>query len=86
MQGFPQEVDQWRGFLRISYCLRTIGYCFLEIFVGDKALMEGNKVVMADLPSSPRWENPGVRDSQIDNILAVITLQLSEGQRFFVII
>ena len=35
------------GFLTICYCSRTIGcfpYCFLEIFVGDKTLMEGAKL------------------------------------------
>ena len=36
------------GFLTIGYCLRTVGhcfpYCFLEIFVGEKALMEGTKL------------------------------------------
>ena len=38
------------GFLKLGHCLRTIGhcfpYCFLEIFVGGKALMEGDKAVM----------------------------------------
>ena len=32
------------GFLTIGYCLRTVGHCFLEIFVGEKALMEGTKL------------------------------------------
>ena len=36
------------GILTIGYCLRTVGhcfpYCFLEIFVGEKALMEGTKL------------------------------------------
>ena len=45
------------GLLSIGYCSRTIGYCFpyyfLEIFVGDKALMEGDKVVMGDPPVLP---------------------------------
>ena len=38
------------GDLTIDYCLRTIGYCFpycfLEIFFGEKALMEGDKFVI----------------------------------------
>ena len=38
------------GFLTIGYCFP---YCFLEIFVGDKALMEGDKVVMGGSPSPP---------------------------------
>ena len=50
---FPRRLAHG-GFLTIGYCLRTIGYCFpysfLEIFVGDKTLMEGNKVVMGDPP------------------------------------
>ena len=45
------------GFLTIDNYLRTIGYCFhycfLEILWGDKALMEGNKVVMGESPSPP---------------------------------
>ena len=44
-------------FLTIGYCLRTIGYCFsccsLEIFVGDKALMEGIKSWWGDPPVPP---------------------------------
>ena len=45
------------GFLTIGYCLRIIRYCFpycfLEIFVGrDKALMEGDKVMMGGSPNS----------------------------------
>ena len=43
------------GFLTIDYCLQTIGYCFLEVFVGDKALMEGDKVTMGVPPTR---ENP----------------------------
>ena len=43
---FPRRLTNG-GFLTINYCLRIIGYCFrhcfLEIFVGDKALMEGDK-------------------------------------------
>ena len=30
------------GFLTICYCLRTIGYCFLEIFVGGQGLDGGD--------------------------------------------
>ena len=41
----------------MDYCSRTIGYCFsccfLEIFVGEKALMEGDKVMMGESPSPP---------------------------------
>ena len=29
-------------------------YCFLEIFVGDKDVMEGSKVII--IPQSPHWE------------------------------
>ena len=42
------------GFLTIGYC---IPYYFLEIFWGDKALMEGDKVVKGDLPV-PHWGKP----------------------------
>ena len=38
-----------------GYCLRTICYCFLEIFW---ALMDGDKVMMGGSPSPPTWENP----------------------------
>ena len=45
------------GFLTIGYCLRATGYCFpycfLENFVGGKALMEVHKVVIWDPPSPP---------------------------------
>ena len=34
----------------IGYCLRTIGYCFLEIFVGGQGLDGGDKVVMGNPP------------------------------------
>ena len=34
--------------LLICYCSREIGYCFPEIFLGDKALMEGEKFVIED--------------------------------------
>ena len=41
--------------LTIGYYLRTTGYCFpycfLKIFVEDKALIEGDKVVMGGSPS-----------------------------------
>ena len=49
------------GFLTIGYCFP---YCFLEIFVGDKALMEGDKVVMGDPPVPPTRENPGFKVSE----------------------
>ena len=37
--------------------------CFLEFLWEDKALMEGDKVVMGD-PESPTRENPGLYSSQ----------------------
>ena len=44
---FPRRLTNG-GFLTIGYCLRTVGhcfpYCFLENFVGEKALMEGTKL------------------------------------------
>ena len=53
------------GFLTIGYCSRTIGYCFpycfLEIFAGDKTLMERDKVMMGAPPVPPTRKNPGVR-------------------------
>ena len=45
------------GFLTIGYGLPIAFWNFLW---GDKALMEGNKVVMGD-PQSPTRENPGFR-------------------------
>ena len=57
-QRFPKEVDYWRGFLTISCCSRTLGYCFLEIFVGEggnNGLKEGDKVVIGGIPTR---ENP----------------------------
>ena len=46
----------------MGYCSITIGYCFsycfLEIIVGEKALMEGDKVLMGDPPVLPTRENP----------------------------
>ena len=63
------------GFLRIGYCLRTIGYCFpycfLEIFVGDKALMEGDKVAMGDPPVPPLGKTLLHWDSKIFQIRAI---------------
>ena len=54
-QGFHRRLTSG-GFLRIGYCSRTTGYCFpfcfLEIFVGDKALIEGDKVVIGGIPQS----------------------------------
>ena len=39
------------GFLTIGHCFL---YCFLEIFAGrDKALMEGDKVVIGGIPQPP---------------------------------
>ena len=51
---FPRRLTGG-GFLTIGYWSRTIGYCFLEIFVGegDKASMEGDKVMIGDPPSPP---------------------------------
>ena len=50
------------GFLTIDYCLRIIAYCFpycfLEIFVGDKALMNGDRLVMGISPIPSARENP----------------------------
>ena len=51
---FPTRLTNG-GFLTIGYCFP---YCFLKIFVGNKALMERNKVVMGDPPSLPTRENP----------------------------
>ena len=54
---FPRRLTHG-GLLTIGYCFRTIGYCFPYCFLeinfcgGDKALMEGDKVVMGD-PQSP---------------------------------
>ena len=44
------------GFLAIAYCFL---YRFLEIFVGDKVLMERDKVATGESPSPPTRENPG---------------------------
>ena len=45
------------GFLTIGYCSGTLGNCFPIVFWkflwGDKALMEGDKVVMGGDPPSP---------------------------------
>ena len=39
----------------------TIGYCFLEIFVGGQGFDGGDKVVMGDPPVPHARENPGNR-------------------------
>ena len=41
----------WGGFLRIDCCSRTICYCFLEIFVGDRVAAGG-------IPIPPKQGNP----------------------------
>ena len=45
------------GFLTIGCCFP---YCLLEIFVGDKALIEGDKVVMED--PQPPLGKPWIRE------------------------
>ena len=50
-------------FLTIGYFFRTMGYCFPIVFWKflweDKALMEGDKVVMG-IPSPPTRENHAI--------------------------
>ena len=60
------------GFLTIDYCSRTIGccfpYCFMQIFVGDKALMEEEKVVTGGIsPSTKENPDPMGEDFKFDN-------------------
>ena len=55
------------GFLTICHCLKTIGYCFLEIFKGGTpSCTGGDKVVIGD-PQSPTRENlePAKKNKQI---------------------
>ena len=55
---FPRRLTCWGGFLTLGYCSRTVGYCFiycfLEIFVGNKALMKRDKIVIEGIPQYPQ--------------------------------
>ena len=58
-QGFPQEVDTSGGFLTIGYFSRTIGHCFLEIFVEGQGFDGGGQSGDKGIPGPPTRENPG---------------------------
>ena len=63
---FPRRLTHGGGgFLTIGYCFP---YCFLEIFVGGKALMEGGKVLMGAILSPPTRENPDERSASLPEI------------------
>ena len=59
---FPRRLTHG-GFLTIGYCFL---FCFLEIFVGgDKALIEGNIVVMGDPPLGKTLKGNGFNFKRI---------------------
>ena len=42
----PWSLTSGRDFLTVGHCSRTLGYCFLEVFVGRQGCDGGDKLVI----------------------------------------